>query len=113
MGFVRAFLGVELSIPSARAVVSLARLLRTEIALPGLRHRWVHPQNLHITLKFLGSTHEETLEAVVGLLRRRLEWAPRPAIPVQTVGLGAFPSLKAPRVLFAEVLDPSGTFDQQ
>ena len=60
--------------------------------------RWVRADGLHVTLKFLGWVAAERLAAVrvalAGALRDRL------ALQLQVRGLGAFPSLRRPRVLW-------------
>lgn len=67
----------------------------------GARVRWVNSDSLHFTLKFLGEVDAEELEAVDGALRR----AARQASPteVRVGGLGAFPNLRRPRVIWAGV----------
>ncbi len=62
---------------------------------------WVRPDNLHLTLRFLGEVEPVTLERV-----REAVTAAAMAVPPFTVtlgGLGGFPSGAAPRVLWAGV----------
>lgn len=64
---------------------------------------WVAPGNLHLTLKFLGAVPEEQIEAVAGALRQAsLEASPFEA---RIRGLGAFPSARRPRVVWAGVTE--------
>ena len=61
--------------------------------------KWVEPQNLHFTLKFLGDVAEERTEAVTEALR---EVARRtPPFAGHVAGVGVFPSLSRPRVVWA------------
>lgn len=68
---------------------------------PGLGSsvKWVKPENLHITYVFLGDTtrHEE-----LPAIRKSLDEAAGASgkVPVTLGGLGAFPSLEYPRVLW-------------
>jgi 2'-5' RNA ligase len=61
--------------------------------------RWVSPESLHLTLKFLGEMGGEPLEA----LRRRLPAATagRAPLALEVAGLGAFPDRGAPKVVWA------------
>ncbi len=78
--------------------------LATEIERLGARARgvgWVAPENLHLTLKFLGGVEPARLERVAEVL------APAAAVaaPFELAlrGLGAFPSSARPRVVWAGV----------
>lgn len=90
----RAFLAVSLP---ADVRASLAVLQR------GLAHsnadvKWVEPENLHVTLRFLGEITEEQRLALEALLERL---APREEPFVLGLeGIGAFPSLGSPRVFW-------------
>lgn len=79
--------------------------LRSRLALEidGLRRHtsgvsWVAAENLHITLKFLGSVDESRLAEIGDALRRV---ASVPAFDVAVGGLGAFPTPARPRVIWA------------
>ena len=70
------------------------------------RARWVPRENWHVTLKFLGSTWP-----------RLADWVPErvaavaqehAAFETRVVGLGAFPSARRARVVWAGVEDPGG-----
>ena len=58
--------------------------------------RWVRPESLHITLKFIGEQKAEQVEAIIQLLRR-VESSP---FEIQVSGCGFFPSAKSPRVFW-------------
>ena len=77
--------------------------IRTKIArfLDGVRGfvpdaRWVRPESLHITLKFVGEQKSEQVEAISDRLRR-VEGS---AIDIRLGGHGFFPTAKAPRVFW-------------
>lgn len=63
--------------------------------------RWSRPENLHLTLKFLGEIQEDTIssieEALEEISRRH------PAFEVELSGLGAFPGERRARVVWAGV----------
>ena len=58
--------------------------------------RWVRPESLHITLKFIGEQTPEQVEAITERLRR-VEGS---AFEINTSGYGFFPTAKAPRVFW-------------
>ncbi len=64
---------------------------------------WVAPENLHVTLKFLGQVDEAHLHALAAALAAAARGGP--AFEARVVGLGAFPSVGRPRVLWAGVRD--------
>jgi 2'-5' RNA ligase len=73
------------------AVVERLRPLARAVA-------WVPPRNLHVTLQFLGGQSEERLqEAEAALAEAAAESAP---VDVTFHGIGAFPGLERPRILW-------------
>ncbi len=77
--------------------------IRTKIArfLDGVRGfapdaRWVRPESLHITLKFIGEQKPES----VATIREQLKKVDARAIQIQCTGYGFFPTAKAPRVFW-------------
>ena len=84
----------------ARAVESLHG------ALPGAR--WVVPENWHVTVKFLGSVYPRLRDWVT----EQVTEAARSAQPFETrlTSLGAFPSPRRARVLWAGLEDAEGRF---
>jgi 2'-5' RNA ligase len=61
--------------------------------------RWIRPESLHVTLKFIGEKPEETVDAIKGALSAiRAD-----AIDITFRGYGFFPGAKAPRVFWMGV----------
>jgi 2'-5' RNA ligase len=58
--------------------------------------RWVRPESLHITLKFIGEQKTEQVEAISDRLRQ-VEGGP---IEIRLGGHGFFPTAKSPRVFW-------------
>jgi len=90
----RAFLGIGLSETVRDAIAALQR----ELATSGADVTWVVPAHLHVTLKFLDEISEEQRRAIeerMGLLARQ-----EAAFGLGLEGIGAFPSLEAPRVIW-------------
>jgi 2'-5' RNA ligase len=71
------------------------------------RARWVPIQNQHVTVKFLGRTWPRLLGWVVETARDVAGRAT--AFETRLTGLGAFPSERRARVLWAGLEDPGGT----
>jgi RNA 2',3'-cyclic 3'-phosphodiesterase len=70
--------------------------------------RWVSPDNWHVTLKFLGSVYPRLVDWVTDQIRAAAR-AGEPLTASLSV-LGAFPSPRRARVLWAGLEDPSGQF---
>jgi 2'-5' RNA ligase len=71
-------------------------LARIQSGLQGAPLRWADPAGMHLTLQFLGETPEGRVAALLTAL------AALPAAPftLRLEGLGAFPDLRRPRVIW-------------
>jgi len=58
--------------------------------------RWVHPESLHITLKFLGEQKPEQVASIT----ERLQLVAGKRAEIRFAGYGFFPTAKAPRVFW-------------
>jgi 2'-5' RNA ligase len=61
--------------------------------------RWVRPEGLHLTVKFLGEVDPSRLEEIGGALEAATARTPR--LPLVLREIGAFPHWRRPRVLWA------------
>lgn len=68
--------------------------------------RWVRPQGIHLTLKFLGDVGAARTEEIAGAVRSVTE-RHRP-FQVEVGGVGCFPGPGRPRVLWVGVKEPAG-----
>jgi 2'-5' RNA ligase len=69
--------------------------------------RWVRPEGMHLTVKFLGDTDRKKvgpLIQAVGEVCREVE-----PFPMSLSGIGAYPNMRRPRVVWAGVEELSGT----
>jgi len=89
---------VALEIPSA-VRANLAELLKTLRAVSP-RTRWVRPENLHVTLKFIGEAHEAKFSAIRNALAGVHS---DESVRIDFRGLGFFPNEKHPRVFWAGI----------
>ncbi len=91
----RLFVAVELGEEALRALASLQDALRRR-GLDGLR--WVRPEGVHLTLKFLGETPAERVPAIQEALGEAVSGTPPHVLRLN--GLGTFGSRRSPRVLW-------------
>jgi len=70
----------------------------------GLPVRWVEPENLHVTLKFLGTVNPD----LIGRVEKALDQVggSNAKFDAEVTGFGAFPTIRRPRVIWAGV-EPS------
>ncbi len=73
--------------------------------MPG-RLTWVRPGNIHLTLRFLGEVDESRLPLIADALEEAASACP--SFELVSDGLGAFPSMRRPRVLYLGLHDNAG-----
>ncbi|MBT8493473.1 MAG: RNA 2',3'-cyclic phosphodiesterase [Deltaproteobacteria bacterium] len=97
----RLFLGVRISLGAIEDMVRTVESMQPVARSADLAVRWLAPESYHITLKFLGWTKKE----VEPVLREAVGQAVAGSKPFDLTlkGLGAFPSPKKARVVWAGV----------
>lgn len=95
MEAVRTFICLQLPAFARDRLASTQQRLRES----GAQVSWVRLQNVHLTLKFLGSVPANRLQDVVEAVQRAA--VPAPSIPLELSMLGCFPNRRAPRVVWA------------
>lgn len=96
---IRAFLAIPLSSEARAVVAGVADELAGEV--PERAVKWVSPERIHITVRFLGSTPLDKLEPLAGHLDRIAEQhAP---FTLELDSLGCFPNERRPRVIWVGV----------
>ncbi len=99
----RAFVAIELDEACREGLRKALEALRP--AARGVR--WVKPEALHLTLKFIGPLDETDLPRAIECLRpASAEAGP---FVMNVSGLSGFPGRGAPRVIHVEVQEPTGT----
>lgn len=63
--------------------------------------KWVEVENLHLTVQFLGNAPAEQVPAIVSVLHCSVEGIPSFSLALE--GVGVFPSVERPRVLWVGV----------
>lgn len=108
METVRAFIAIELDPDVLAQVTKLQSRLQDDVP-PGFV-RWVRPEGIHLTLKFLGDVPLDALEDIAQALRTaRAGCAP---FALHIAGMGCFPNPRRPRVIWIGVDESSGTLER-
>jgi 2'-5' RNA ligase len=92
---IRAFIGVKIDSPVLQNIAAAVAELTP--CLAGIR--WIPPENLHFTLKFLAEIDEKLVEPIAITLEQSL--CPFPRFTINAKGLGVFPNLRRVQVLWA------------
>jgi RNA 2',3'-cyclic 3'-phosphodiesterase len=96
---VRLFVALEIPSSVRDSLSALIQELRaTESESTKSKTRWVRPENLHVTLKFIGHVENAKLEFIRAALA---EVRSNQAVDLRFDGLGFFPSERRPRVFWA------------
>lgn len=91
----RAFIALTIPDEVAQFLSGLQQSLRSS----GVKMSWVRPENIHLTLKFFGDIKDTDIAPIAGAMDRALDGLPPFELAVQ--GMGVFPGIKRPRVLWA------------
>lgn len=94
----RLFIAVDLAIPVVDQLVTLQREIDAQLP-DSVRVRWVAPQNIHLTLRFLGDVDEAMLPRLTAMLEALVE--PLFAFQINSRGVGCFPRGEQPRVIWS------------
>ena len=92
---IRAFIAANLALSVGEEMAKIQAILQKSKG----DIRWVKPQGFHLTFQFLGNIEQTQVDPILTELRATARL--QPPFRVRTQGLGVFPSLKRPRVLWA------------
>jgi len=94
---VRAFIAIELTDETIAFIQKIQEGLRSF----GVKARWMRPENIHLTLKFLGDINNEDVkkagDAIISAARENA------SITLRAKGIGVFPGVKRPRVIWTGI----------
>ena len=82
---IRTFISV--SVP--KEIVKIKEMLKSTLDSKGVRIRWVRDGSMHLTLKFIGSTTEESVDSINNMLANLVK--PTSSISLSLSGTGCFP----------------------
>ena len=92
----RLFVAVELPQHVRTALEASIERLRSSL---GGGYRWVRPEAVHLTLRFLGDVERERVEELAAALEAAV--GPLPAFELRLDGTGVFPNARKPSVVWA------------
>jgi 2'-5' RNA ligase len=95
----RCFIAIELPEDLRRRIGEVTEGLRSTEA----DVRWVRPEGMHLTLKFLGSTPEELVPEIKSRLTEAVSGHEK--MHLRLSGAGVFPNERRPRVVWIGLLD--------
>jgi 2'-5' RNA ligase len=98
----RAFIAAELPAALREAIGRL----QAELAAAGVRARWVRPEGIHLTLRFLGEVPVEAVARPAEALAAAA--AGQAALRLRAAGLGVFPGPRRLRVLWVGLAGETG-----
>lgn len=102
MSMLRLFIAVEIPAELQQKVHKETSKLRKEL---DSLIRWVPVENMHLTLRFLGDVSQSNVEFLMQMLRNEADAVP--CFNMQLTGLGSFPSLRRPRVIYIGIQAPA------
>ncbi|MBN1932151.1 MAG: RNA 2',3'-cyclic phosphodiesterase [Desulfobacterales bacterium] len=96
--FIRTFIAIELPQNILASIFKVQEGIRGY----GFKLRWVPPQNVHLTLKFLGYISNTDVKKIGEAMVESIEGH----FPIQLAakGIGIFPGIKRPRVLWVGMI---------
>jgi len=100
---IRTFVAIDLPKDVRDSLGEVIHKLREQ--LPGIPVRWMDHEKIHLTLKFLGDVSLQNLEIIKKIVEA--ETAKRQTMEMGVGGIGAFPKLQHPRVVWIGVEAPS------
>lgn len=92
-----------IALPLGQEVERYLNSVIDELKPHGGSVKWVAPQNVHLTVRFLGDTEEQRVPKIKQLLDKVASEHPTVATTIDC--LGAFPNLRRPRVIWAGIHD--------
>lgn len=95
---IRSFIAFDIQNPEVLSKLTAVQKLLVE---SGADLKLVEPQNIHVTMRFLGSISPAMVEKVYAAMQQ-VKFTP---FTIKINGLGVFPSLSNPRVVWVGMTD--------
>ena len=91
---IRSFVAIELP----EHVISMLRGVQDDLRRNKFRIKWVQPDNIHLTLKFLGNVDSNDIDGITAAMSVAIQGCG--PITLCAKGVGVFPGLKRARVIW-------------
>jgi RNA 2',3'-cyclic 3'-phosphodiesterase len=98
---------IALKVEPGEIMSGMISSFRSELSSESIK--WTNPDNIHITLAFLGDTEEKKIGFISTMLNRKCEGFDKFNLIIK--GSGIFKSLKDPRIIWTGI-EPSEKLDQ-
>lgn len=99
MSMIRAFIAIKITAEIKEKLRGIQEKLK-----PAEAHvSWVNPENIHLTLQFLGNIEEKRVPRIVSQLQESVKTVS--PFQLQIGYAGAFPNLRYPRVIWVGITD--------
>jgi len=102
----RAFIAIELP----QEIKDYLARLQAKLKKSGADIKWVEPQNIHLTLKFLGDIDDYALDKIKTIIDK--DACLKNEFSLNLSELGTFPNITAPRVIWVGINEGSETIKQ-
>ena len=79
---------IFISVFAPKEIVNIKEMLKTTIDTRGIKIRWVRDGNMHLTLKFIGNTTEESIDSINNAIHDLVK--DTPFINLSISGTGCF-----------------------
>jgi RNA 2',3'-cyclic 3'-phosphodiesterase len=99
---IRSFLAIELPGVISKKIEEV----QEDLKLSRADVRWVAPEKIHLTLKFFGNIEDARVDVIVKAIESPIHSVA--SFPLGVRGVGAFPTLKNPRVIWMGLIDERG-----
>lgn len=109
MSVIRAFIALDIPGEIQDCLETISDQLRAEFG--DVPIRWVDPRNIHLTLKFLGDVSLNNIEVLKESIKvEAMQYKP---MVFSVGGVGAYPKVRNPRVIWVGVETPTELIDLQ
>jgi 2'-5' RNA ligase len=96
---IRSFLAIELP----KGILNKIEEIELDLRSTHADVRWVNPEKIHLTLKFFGNIEESMIDSILKSIEEPTQNTNPFSLKVR--GIGAFPNLKNPRVIWMGLVD--------
>ena len=95
---IRAFIAIELSVEIKRELEKIESVLKSQNSTPA---KWVNPDSIHLTLKFLGDVSPDRVPGISDAINTGV--AGTGSFRLRVSGLGVFPNPTRTQVVWAGI----------